>query len=340
MSKELYAGVDLHSNNGVYHIVNSDGIQVWHRRLSNSPEHVLASLMPYRDELVCVAIESTYNWYWLADCLQENGFTVELANPAAMHQYSGLKNTNDDSDAAFVAELRRLNILPQGWICPPAQRAVRDLLRRRLLLVNGRTQQFLSLQSMLVRQTGMRYSGAALDALSAEELKELLRYAELDLVARKQLELIAAFSAAIGELEAAALERCRPRWEYTLLISAPGIGKILAMTIMQEIGDISRFPSPGDLSSYVRAVKASRNSNNKQKGKNNVRNGNRYLGWAFIEAVNHAIRCCVPARVWYEKKVSKSLPVVGRKALASKWSKAVWYMLTEKKPFRVHRVFG
>jgi len=162
----------------------------------------------------------------------------------------------------------------------------------------------------------------------------------VDHVAEKQTELISSYDEAIRELEAAALSRCRPQEQYSLLTSVPGIGKILAMTIMLEIGDISRFPRPGCLSSYARAVKACRSSNNKVKGKNNTRNGNKYLGWAFVEAVNHAVRCCPPAQVWYQRKLAKTLPVVARKALASKWSKAVWYILTEKEPFRIHRVFG
>ena len=223
--RELFCGVDLHSTNGVYHIDDKGGECVFHRRLANRPDIALKAMEPFKDDLVSVAIESTYNWHWLGDALIEQGYPVVLAHPAA-------------------------------------------------------------------------------------------------------------------SLEDYVLNLCKPRAEYAILTSAPGIGKILAMVIMMEIGDISRFPSPGHLSSYVRAVKASRISNGKAKGTNNGRNGNKYLSWAFIEAVNHAIRHCAPARKWYQKKVAKTLPVVGRKALASKWSKAVWYMLTEKKPFQVELVFG
>ena len=198
----------------------------------------------------------------------------------------------------------------------------------------------LSLQSMFARETGMGFKVSQIEQVPTAELEQLLKQEALLSIAGIQLELIRAYDAAIGKLEKFALSQCRPRREYRLLTSVPGIGKILAMTIMLEIGDIRRFPSPGDLSSYARAVKADRKSNGKRKGKNNGRNGNRYVAWAFIEAVNHAIRCCVPARKWYQRKTAHSLPVVGRKALASKFSKAVWYMLTENRPFQLQKVFG
>ena len=340
MSSELYCGVDLHSNNGVYHVMGADGKQVWHRRLPNRPETVVTALAPFRSDLVTVAIESTYNWYWLADCLEDAGYSVVLANPSRMDQYRGMKNTDDDSDATFIAELCRLRILPTGWICPREERSLRDLLRRRMLTVQSRTRQINSLQSMLVRQSGSSSKYTVLETYTTEELVDILKHESLLVVADAQLKLIRAHDDAIATLEQFALEKCRPRPEYRLLTSVPGIGKILAMTIMLEIGDIGRFASPGDFSSYVRAVKADRLSNGKVKGKNNSRNGNRYLAWAFIEAVNHAVRCCVPARKWYQRKAAATLPVVARKALASKFSKAVWYMLTQNRPFQIQKVFG
>jgi transposase len=320
--------------------MDSDGRQVWHRRLLNRPEAVLTALAPFREELVSVAIESTYNWYWLSDSLEDTGYSVVLANPSRMDQYRGLKNTDDDSDSRFIAELSRLGILPTGWICPREERSLRDLLRRRVLAVQSRTRQVNSLQSMFVRQTGSSIKQAMLAACPTEELIDMLRHQALLVVAHSQLELIRAHDATIGSLEKFALKQCRPRAEYRLLTGVPGIGRILAMTIMLEVGDIARFRRPGDLSSYVRAVKADRLSNGKVKGRNNGRNGNRYLAWAFVEAVNHAVRCCGPARKWYQRKAAATKPVIARKALASKFSKAVWYMLTENAPFQIQKVFG
>jgi transposase len=94
--------------------------------------------------LVGVVVESTYNWYWLVDALQAAGYQVHLANTAAIKRYEGLKHSGDEDDAAYLAQLLRLGILPSGYICPPAARAVRDLARKRMQLVRSRTAQVLS----------------------------------------------------------------------------------------------------------------------------------------------------------------------------------------------------
>jgi len=74
-----------------------------------------------------------------------------LANPAVMTKYSGIKHTDDKSDALWLAEMLRLGILPEGYIYPKQVRPVRDMLRRRLLLVRQRVQTLMSLQSMITR---------------------------------------------------------------------------------------------------------------------------------------------------------------------------------------------
>jgi len=84
-------------------------------------------------------VESTYNWYWLVDGLQEEGYKVHLANPSAIKQYEGLKHTDDKWDSFWLAHMKRLNILPEGYIYPKEELPVRDILRRRLLFVQQRT---------------------------------------------------------------------------------------------------------------------------------------------------------------------------------------------------------
>ena len=112
MTKELYCGVDLHSTNGMYVIADGTDNVAFKKRLPNDLPKILSTLEPYRKQLVTVVVESTYNWYWLVDGLMEAGYPVELANPAAITQYDGLKQANDFTDAAFLAHLARLDILP------------------------------------------------------------------------------------------------------------------------------------------------------------------------------------------------------------------------------------
>jgi len=118
---------------------------------------------------VGLVVESTYNWYWLVDALMEAGYRVHLGNTAAIVQYSGLKYSDDDSDAAWLAKLLRLGLLPEGYIYPRAQRAVRDLLRRRSRLVQQHTANVLAVQSLFSRNRGKSMSANEIERLTPEQ---------------------------------------------------------------------------------------------------------------------------------------------------------------------------
>ena len=145
---KVMAGIDLHSNNVVIGVTEMDGKRVGHRKVPCELKEVVKFLAPFRERLEKVAVESTYNWYWLVDGLRALNYPVVLANPAAMEQYSGIKHADDTNDAFFLAELLRLNILPTGHIYDPQLRPVRDLLRRRMMLVRQRTALMLSFKSL------------------------------------------------------------------------------------------------------------------------------------------------------------------------------------------------
>ena len=128
---KLYCGIDLHSNNSVIVLLDEADKVIYQKKLNNDLELILQQLSIFIDEIVAIAIESTFNWYWLVDGLQAAGYEVKLVNTAAVQTYSGLKFTDDKHDARWLAHLLRLNILPTGYIYPREQRAVRDLLRKR-----------------------------------------------------------------------------------------------------------------------------------------------------------------------------------------------------------------
>lgn len=132
----LYCGIDLHSNNHLVVVIDENDQRLEERRLGNELLQTLSLLEPYRDQLAGVAIESTINGYWLADGLQDAGFRVDLVTPAGIKQYEGLKYSDDRYDAFWLAHLMRLGLLKTGYIYPREQRAIRDLLRRRMQLVS------------------------------------------------------------------------------------------------------------------------------------------------------------------------------------------------------------
>lgn len=171
---ELYAGCDLHSTNNFWGIKDENGKRIFFKKLPNSMPKILKMLEPYKPDLAGIAVESTYNWYWIVDQLMAEEYPVHLANPAAMKKYSGLKYSDDKHDAFWLAEMLRLGILPEGYIYPKEERPTRDLCRKRLWLVQTRTDFILSLQSMISRSTSLKISANKIKSLSQDSITELV----------------------------------------------------------------------------------------------------------------------------------------------------------------------
>ena len=331
----------MHGDNGYWAIMDEDGKRVFGKRLPNSLDTVLATLEPFREDLVGgVVVESTFNWYWLVDGLNEHGIGARLANPAAMGQYDGLKNTDDETDAFFLTELSRLGILPEGFIYPKEERPVRDLLRRRLLLVRQKTAHTLSFQNLVARQRGEQMSANAILKLWPKEVAKLFEDERLVLMGQTNIEMIRFLNKQIRQIEKVVLAEAKLKQEYEKLLTVPGIGKILALTIMLETGDISRFKKVGNYTSYCRCVSSRCLSNGKKKGENNRKNGNRYLSWAYVEAANFIRRYCPEAKAWYQRKSRRTKPVVATKALASKLCKACYFIIKDQVDFDLKKIFG
>ena len=340
----VYCGIDLHSTNCVVVVIDETDSVVFQGRFGNSLVPILAAMERYREDLVGVVVESTYNWYWLVDGLEDAGFVVHLANPAAITQYSGLKHRDDRSDARWLAHLLRLDLLAEGYIYPKAERGTRDLLRRRSQLVRQRTANLLAVGNQVARTTGATIGGNQVKQLARrgtmDEIVQLVGEADAALGISANLSVIRCLGEEIGKLERIARGRLIPDAAFNCLPAAGGIGDILGMTIRLETGEVSRFAAPGNHASYRRLVGSKYLSNGRAKGEGNRRSGNKYLAWAFIEAANMAIRYEPRAKVYYERKKAKSKPVVARKAVAHKLARACFYVMRDEVPFEPERCFG
>jgi transposase len=186
----LYGGIDLHGNNSVIALVDEQDRVKYQRRLPNDLAKIVAELAPHRSSIVGLAVESTFNWYWLVDGLMEEGYRMHLANPAAMQQYTGLKYTDDDYDARWIAHMLRLGVLPEGYIYPKEERAVRDLLRKRAQMVRYRTSNLLSVENLYNRNTGGRLSGNQVKKLSLEDAESLFSGRDLNLAVKCNLAVM------------------------------------------------------------------------------------------------------------------------------------------------------
>jgi transposase len=335
-----YAGIDLHSNNIFLGILNHDNKRLFGKRLPNKLDVIEHALRPFKTQLAGTVVESTYNWYWLVDGLQDAGYKIHLANPSAIKQYEGIKYHDDKSDAFWLAQMLMLGILPEGYIYPKAERYTRDLLRRRLLYVRQRTAQILSLKSMASRSMAQTFSANAIKKMQPQDAANMFDQHHLIIAGSCAIATINFLSSQIKMIEKEVMSQAKLKPEFSSLLTMPGIGNILAMSIMFEVGDIRRFPKAGNYGSYSRCVKSEKISNKKKKGSGNRKNGNKYLSWAYVEAANFAIRCSTKANRFYNRKKSQTNSTVARKALANKLARASFYIMRDQVAYDENMMFG
>ena len=338
---KLYSGIDLHSNNSYLAIVDESGKHIFQEKLPNDPSVIVEKLTMYCGSIDGVVVESTYNWYWLVDCLMAEGFTVHLANPSAIQQYKGLKHADDKHDAFWLAEMLRLKILPEGYIYPTEERPIRDLLRKRSHLVKLRSSLIISLQNIITRNCGTKMKTNDIKRLRENRVSPLLESNEdLALAGQVSKDTIDFLTHQIRSIETFTERKLDLNGSFKYLETIPGIGKILGLTIMLETGPIERFNKVGNYASYCRAVSSKWTSNDKAKGKGNKKNGNKYLCWAFSEAAEFARRYDDKARAYYNRKLGKTNFMIAHCALAHKLARAAYYVIKDQVPFMAEKTFS
>jgi len=213
----LFCGIDLHSNNCFVVISDENDKVLYSRRHPNSLEEICSALSPYRADLFGVVVESTFNWYWLVDGLQDAGYSIHLANTTAIKQYDGLKHRGDESDARHLAHILRLGLLPEGHIMPKAQRAVRDLARKRMQLVQLRTVQILSIETMFDQQRGAHLSSSNnIKKLSSADIDNM-GFGHMETLAMKaNLAVMHALQTQIDAIEKELAKHCRSNPAFAL----------------------------------------------------------------------------------------------------------------------------
>jgi transposase len=336
---KLYGGIDLHSNNSVFSIKDETGNVIVRRKLPNDIKQILLFLTPFKQQLTGLVVESTFNWYWLVDALIEANYSVHLANTAAIQQYSGLKYADDNSDADWLAEMLRLGVLPEGYIYPKEERTVRDLMRKRMQLVQQATLNLLSIQGLYMRHLSYKMSNNKIKQLIPEEIMTHFPSVNTAQATICNLAVMKCLKEQIKLLEKTVLAQVQLKPDFKELSSIDGIGNILALTIMLETVDIKRFNKVGNYASYCRCVSGARYSNGKKKGKTNSKNGNKYLAWAFVEVANFAIRYNKTVKSYYQRKLAKTNQTVAIKTVAHKLARACFYVLRDKVPFEAEKAF-
>ena len=341
IASKYCCGVDLHARTMYVCIMDRDGKVRFHRNMKNDFALLVRALKPYRRS-VSVGVESTYNWYWLADGCQEAGIPFYLGHALYMKAIHGGKKKNDRVDSRTVADLMRSNYFPLAYAYPQEMRATRDLLRRRHRFVALRAEGYSHVQNTFSQQANFDISHDDVRRkTSRRDIPGRLDQLDLSLSVDCDLDMIDALDATIRRIEKHIWNQAKDhdRKSLSILMTVPGVGQMLALTILYEIHTIDRFPSAQKLASYARLVKVDRSSDGKpaRDGKSTRKIGNPHLKWAFSEIIVHAPRESHPIQRYYDRLQSKHAPGKAKGIMAHKFGIAVYYMLKNGEAFDERR---
>ena len=339
----FYCGIDLGAREAQLCVINSQVKRVLEVKVPNKLGHIKQLLAPYKAELELV-VESTFNWYWLVDGLQAAGFKVVLAHTLGLHLITGAKVKTDRRDAFALAKLLLAGLIPVAYIYPVETRPVRDLLRRRGWLVQQRAGEYGSLRRLLLREGILSQRQQELKQACEADLEKWFKHEFVRLHASQELERIKLYSQQIAELEAKILAQAKKEWAFEWLQQLPGVGPIIALSIYYEIGELSRFASARDFSSYSRVVPGVAQSGPTVRRGRGSKQGNPYLKWAFSQAAVHAVRNYPTVRRYYERQLQRQRgrgrQMVVYNIIAHKLAQAVYHMLKERSAYHEELLFG
>jgi len=337
---QYYCGIDLHARVMYLCIINSDGEIVLHRNMKADPESLLKAIEPYRPDIV-VGVECIFTWYWVADLCAEEEIPFTLGHALYMKAIHGGKAKNDRIDSGKIAAMLKGGMFPMAYVYPAKMRATRDLLRRRNYLVRKRADLIGHVQN-----TNSQYNqppfGACNIAHKCRREEVLSHFIDPDVYMsmKTNMDMIAQFAIQIRAIEKHVLDNAKNHDPQSLhlLRTIYGIGKVLSLTILYEIGDIDRFPRVQNFASYSRLVKCARESAGKRYGTSGSKIGNVHLKWAFSEAAVLFLRGN-PEGMKYKKRLemkhgkAKSLSI-----LAHKLGRTTYYMLKRKNAFDMKKL--
>jgi len=334
-----YYKIDLHARTMYLCILEHEsGKVLLHRNLRCDPQLFLDAIQPYRPDLA-VGVECIFCWYWLADVCHQHGIPFVLGHALYMKAIHGAKAKNDKIDAHKIAVLLRGGAFPLAYVYPRGMRATRDLLRRRLFFVRRRSELFTHIRNTF-HQLNLPpptapfhhpHNRLGLAQAIADPIVRATVEADLALATRldeiiRALELTIREQAKIDDPET-----------YKLLQSIPGVGRILALTLLYELHDIGRFPRVQDFLSYARLVKSQAASAGKVTGTSGAKIGNAHLKWAYSEAAVLFLQKNPPGQRLLNRLRAKHGKGKALSILAARLGRASYYMLRRSTAFDMDR---
>jgi transposase len=321
-------GIDLHRKRSHVAVLDEHGTQLLSRRVVNDPQTFL-ELLGGIDGESKVALEATYGWEWLADVLQDAGYELHLAHPLRTKAIASARVKNDAVDARTLAQLLRTDLLPEAYIAPRELRELRDLLRHRVALTRMRSALKNRAGSILAKQGIQRpfsdmFGPGGLRFLESLELGESPRR-RLD----SALALIADFTREIDLTTREIDARAKADPYVEVLCPIRGVGRYIAMLVIAEVGDVTRFQTARQLCCWAGMTPTVRSSDLRTRLGHISHQGSPALRWALVEAAQHAARGGGPLRQAFERIAKRRGRQVAKVAVARKILTLCFYGLRD-----------
>lgn len=340
----FYCGIDLHSRRSQICVIDEEGQKVLERkRVPNEIGVILGHLEPFNEGLRIV-VESTFNWYWLVDGLQDAGLDVTLAHTLGMYAITHAKVKTDRRDAFRLARLLRAGEIHCAYIYPRESRPIRDLIRQRTRVVSFRSREYSAARMRLYQHGILDHTRSSARDLDEDEIAAYFAHPATCRVVRQERQRIRFYNCQISELDGEIDEYAVACPDFKRLLGVPGLGNTLAAIVFFETGDINRFPSYKDYSSYCRLVTGTCESDGSKRRPRGKKQGNPHLKSAYTQAAQHARRCYPKIRRCYDRQVARH-PGSGSKLIATniighKLAVAVFQILKKGECFKEHLIFG
>jgi len=338
---KYYCGIDLHTKTMYAVISNSKGEILKAANVPANSIELEKLLKPYKKGVV-VGIECIFSWYWVSDWCEENGVKFILGHAYYMKSIHGGKTKTDKIDAHKITGMISSGFFPLAYAYPKELRATRDLLRRRIKFVSDRSKLYTHIKIM-GHQVNESFGDLKFNnKCNREGAEQRFIDPHQKFNCETDLTLMKEYDKVINNIESKVLKEIRTKQpkEMNIIKSVPGIGKILSLVMVLEIGDIRRFESVQKFASYCRLVKCAHESAGKRVSYGNSKIGNPYLKWAFSEAACVLIAKSDKAKKFKQRAEKKHGKAKAMTLLAHRIGRSIFYMLKNEKVFDEERCFG
>jgi len=336
-----FCGIDLGAKRSQVCIIDENQKVLVNRKVANDIEVIYSLIRPYGQ--VPTVIESTFNGYWIVDGLQARQVPVTLAHSLKLTAISRAKVKTDKRDAFVLACLLRVHMIPESYIYPAEQRPLRDLLRQRWDAVALRADEYRKMRGRLYREGIITVGANDVKLMGEEEVRELIDHPLIQRQMMANIERTELLTKQIKSFEKDLLARVKTRSDFRNLMTIPGIGPVLALTLLLESGDIGRFPKARQFAAYCRVAPGCADSGDShQRGRGNMQ-GNPYLKWALTQAAEYAKRYDEQFRAHFDAVLNKhpgsSGTIITHCIVAHRIAFAVYHVLKDGTPYNPEKLF-